>query len=64
MRDLVRARGLGRDRPFRAIGVYVTAPETPAKRLLRSNEAVIVRRFEAFSADAIEPLVAALRQTP
>jgi TIR domain-containing protein len=63
-RDLVRARGLGRDRPFRAIGVYATAPETPAKRLLRSNEAVIVRRFEAFAADAIEPLVAALRQTP
>jgi hypothetical protein len=64
-RDLVRARGLGRERPFQAIGVYAAAPETPAKRALRSTEAVVIRRFEAsFAADAIEPLVAKLGRTP
>src|SRR5262245_5530011 len=61
-RDLVRARGLGRGRPFRAIGVYVTAPETPAKRSLRSAEAVIIQRFEPFAPDAIEPLRAAIER--
>ena len=63
-RDLVRARGLGRERPFQAIGLYAAAPDTPAKRQLRSTEAVVIRHFEAFTADAMEPLVARLRRTP
>lgn len=63
-RDLVRARGLGRERPFRAIAVYAAAPETPAKRLLRSTEATIIRRFEPFAAAAMEPFRAALGRRP
>jgi hypothetical protein len=63
-RDLLRARGLGRDRPFRAVALYASAPDTPPKRLLRSTEAVVIRRFEPFAASAIEPLIAALRRTP
>jgi hypothetical protein len=59
-RDLVRARGLGRARPFVAVAIVAAAPSTPAKTALRSNEAIVIRQFDAFAPEGLAPFVQAL----
>lgn len=58
LRDLARARGLGRSTPFRARAIYATTPASAEKADLQTNEALVVHSFDGFSPDALEPFVA------
>jgi hypothetical protein len=62
-RDLVRARGLGRARPFTVVSIFAAAPSKPSKVALRSNEAIVIRQFDAFTPQSLAPFVSALGGT-
>jgi len=47
-RDLLKALGLGRSKPFLAKAIYVTAPEREEKRLLQTHEAILIHNYGAF----------------
>lgn len=59
-RDLVRARGLGRARPFTAVSIFAAAPSTAAKTALRSNEAIVICQFDPFTPQSLAAFVTAL----
>jgi hypothetical protein len=59
-RDLRRARGRGRTRPFMSQGIYLGPDETPAKAEYNNSEFVVMRNFGAFSPRTLDPFVSAL----
>lgn len=61
LRDLARARGLGRSDRFLAQMVYVTMPARPEKTEFDTREADIIRCFEPFSAECLQPFVSPLQ---
>jgi hypothetical protein len=59
--ELRKATGYGRQRPFRAKGIYVTLPETPQKQLLMTREAEIIKHFSDFKPDLLRGFLHKLR---
>ncbi len=57
MRDLDKARGLGRKSPFRATAVCIAAPPAPDKEDFRTHKAQVFTFFGAFAPDALAALV-------
>ena len=62
--DLRKAFGLGRERAFRAKGVLIGMPSKPEKERFRTQEALVIRAAPTFSAEALEPFVAAMGPLP
>ena len=63
MRDLDRARGLGRNSPFRAKAVCIAEPTRPEKVDFMTHKAQIIRLLNGFAAEPLEPLVEAMKLT-
>lgn len=61
-RELQKIAGYGRARPMLAKAIYLAAPHTSAKELVRDRESVIIKNFAAFSPDRLAPFVARVRQ--
>ena len=59
VRDLRRARGLGRKQPFIPQGIYVGPESTDAKKTYSNDELMVVRNFGPFSPDLLHPFLAA-----
>ena len=57
IRDLRRARGLGRSRPFAIQSIYIGPEETEAKKLYSNLELVVVRNFATFAPVFLNPIV-------
>ncbi|WP_190805354.1 DUF4062 domain-containing protein [Leptolyngbya sp. FACHB-261] len=55
LRELQKAAGYGRSSALLAKAVYVAGSETPQKQRFRTNEALVIKSFEAFSATALKP---------
>lgn len=62
--DLRKAFGLGRERAFRAKAVLIGTPSKPEKERFRTQEALVIPASAAFSAEALEPFVAAMGAQP
>jgi hypothetical protein len=57
MRDLDKARGLGRKSPFRATAVCIAAPPAPDKDDFMTHKAQVFKFFDAFAPDTLAALV-------
>jgi hypothetical protein len=57
MRDLDRARGLGRKSPFRATAVCIAAPPAPDKDDFMTHKAQVFRFFGTFAPESLAQLV-------
>jgi hypothetical protein len=57
MRDLDRARGLGRKTPFRATAVCIAAPQAPDKDDFMTHKAQVFRFYEPFALEVLAPLI-------
>ncbi|HKO96447.1 MAG TPA: toll/interleukin-1 receptor domain-containing protein [Pyrinomonadaceae bacterium] len=57
LRDLQKIAGYGRTKPMLAKGIYVGGPETTSKLRYRTHEALVMRNFEQFSADTLQPFI-------
>ncbi len=59
IRDLRRARGLGRQRPFLPQAIYIGPEPSESKKGYSNDEFIIVREFGSFSPDSMQPLLSA-----
>jgi hypothetical protein len=57
LRDLQKAAGYGRTKPMLAKAIYVAAPETPKKKLVRTREAIAIKNFAAFEPEDLAPFL-------
>lgn len=55
--DLAKALGYGRSKPISAKAVYVSAPVTKEKERFHTREAFVIRNFEAFSPEVLNPFL-------
>jgi hypothetical protein len=62
LRELQKLAGYGRAAPLVGKAIYVGGPRTEAKERLRERDPVVIRHYEAFSPDSLEPFLAQLRQ--
>lgn len=50
--------------PVRARGIFIAGPETEQKRRFQTREAILVRNFQEFSGDTLQPFLEELRREP
>lgn len=55
--ELRKAPGYGRQKPLLAKAIYVAAPKTDRKVRFRTREAMVIKQFEGFSPESLQPLV-------
>jgi hypothetical protein len=63
IRDLRRARGLGRTRPFAPQGIYIGPPETESKKVYSNPEFILMGSFAPFNEERMQPFLAAMEKT-
>ena len=61
LRDLRKLPGYEGSKPKSSTAIYVTAPNNPAKELLKSREALVLKNFSEFSPPVIQPFLDAIR---
>lgn len=61
VRDLDKAFGYGRQRNWLAKAVYLAPPKTDAKDHLLSRDALVIRGYEDFKPQSLEPFIARLK---
>jgi MinD-like ATPase involved in chromosome partitioning or flagellar assembly len=57
LRELKKAPGWGRDRPFTVEQILVAGPDTPEKRRFRTHDAIVTKIFGEFEAQSVQPIV-------
>ncbi|MCP4662465.1 MAG: hypothetical protein GY856_44270, partial [bacterium] len=57
LREVKKSAGYGRTKPAPAAAVYVAPPETPQKKRLRTQEALVLRPGEEFAPEDLKPLL-------
>jgi hypothetical protein len=62
--DLRKVFGLGRQRPFLAKAVLVGVPPRPEKERFRTQDAMVIKAPQEFSADALGPFLGQLTAHP
>lgn len=62
LRDLQKVAGYGRTTPMVAKAIYIAAPETPKKQMLRTNDAIVLRELDTFTPATLAPFVDQLAQ--
>jgi hypothetical protein len=61
VRDLRRAKGLGRSRPFDPQCIYLGPEATEGKQAYSNSDFTVIRNFGEFSAEPMRPLLPAMR---
>jgi hypothetical protein len=61
LRELLKLPGYGRTIPLRGKAIYVAAPESPPKKMLKSREALVIKNFGNFMPAPVEPFIAQIR---
>jgi hypothetical protein len=56
-RELQKIAGYGRKRPLLGKAIYITGPPTQPKEHIRDREALIIRNYESFSPDCLQPFL-------
>lgn len=62
LNDLIKARGWGRDRPFRSTGVVLGPPRTPSKSEFHTGEALVLHALD--EPTYLEPFLEQLSRSP
>ena len=62
MRDMIRIRGLGRDKPLRGSAIYVAEPQDDDKQEFATREAQLMGERGEFSPAVLEPFIAAIKR--
>jgi hypothetical protein len=62
MNDILKARGFNRTKPISASAVYITGEKTQYKERFRTHDALVIKHFEPFQAEVLEPFVDQLRR--
>jgi hypothetical protein len=57
LRDLQKAFGYGRSRPFLATAVVLAPPDTPDKRRFRSNEVLVINALDGYQRGVLQPFL-------
>ncbi len=55
LRDLQKAFGYGRTRPFLATAVVLAPPDMPDKRRFRSNEVLVINALDGYQSGRLQP---------
>jgi hypothetical protein len=63
LRDLMKIAGYGRTKPMLAQAIYAGPPETPGKQRFRTREALLLRNFDEFNPDYLQPFIEELKKT-
>lgn len=63
LRDLKKLPGFDGYKPKLANIIYAGAPATPQKQRFRTREAMIIKNFEEFVPESLEPLMTTIRQS-
>lgn len=61
MRELLKAPGYGRARPFAAKAIYLAAPGAPWKQRFRTHDAMVLAPLADFTPASLAPFLAELR---
>jgi hypothetical protein len=62
-RDLDKSRGYGRKERWLAKVVYIAPPKTDPKEGVLINDAIVIRNYESFKPELLEPFIAKLKGT-
>lgn len=57
LRELQKIAGYGRSKPMLAQAIYIGGAQTSQKQQFRTHEALVIKSFEAFSADLLKPFL-------
>ena len=63
LQDLLKMRGLDRQRPLLAKALYLGAPPTDQKERLRLRDVLVIKGYEGFKAEMLESFLSNLKQT-
>ncbi len=55
--DLIKAPGYGRKQPMLANLVYIAGPDSPLKQRFRTHEAMVIKNFDKFSPETLQPFL-------
>ena len=61
-RELQKAAGYGRTKPLLAKAIYVTGTPTPSKERIRDHDALVIKNFDRFSPEPLQPFLEKVRQ--
>ena len=56
-RELQKVAGYGRTEPLTAKAIYITGPPTDSKERIRDHDALIIKNYEAFSPERLQPFL-------
>lgn len=56
-RELQKVAGYGRMEPLTAKAIYITGPPTDSKERVRDHDALVIKNYEAFSPERLQPFV-------
>jgi hypothetical protein len=56
-RELQKIAGYGRVEPLAAKAIYITGPPTDSKERIRDHDALVIRNYEAFSPESLQPFL-------
>lgn len=62
LREMTKIMGLGRKKKFLAKYIYVASPKSESKERFRSRDAGVIKNYDEFSADILQPFCNELNQ--
>jgi len=63
LRDLQKIAGYGRTKPMLAQAIFTGPPDTPAKQRYRTREALLLRNFDQFTPESLQPFIDEIHKT-
>jgi hypothetical protein len=57
LREIQKSAAFGRKGPIGVKAIFVAPPENPAKRRLRTREALVIEQLESFNPETLDPFV-------
>jgi hypothetical protein len=57
LREIQKSAAFGRKGPIGVKAIFVAPPENPAKRRLRTREALVIEQLEGFNPETLDPFV-------
>lgn len=63
LQDLIKLPGLGRSQPLLAKALYLAGPPNDQKERLRARDVLVIKGYEGFKAEMLEPFLSRLKQS-
>jgi hypothetical protein len=62
LRELQKIAGYGRSEPLAAKAIYISAPPTDPKERIRDRDALVIKNYDAFSPEQLQPFLERVRR--